>query len=502
MKKPLLCLAAALAVACTPLCVPGLAVCGAGNQAVTAAEPVTDVEEIVNTLDALCAENGLPASVLIAPADYAPYPEYAGMVVVEFHLTQAPGTDFSQMSAALASAAAKSGIFKERYRIAVLVNGARSDANDPEEPNVSKVNPKVTEAFAAGAETVEAYISFTFDAGGISLWTHEKMLEYQATLDPAQYTEEEILVMAGQYWEKLQIDTLTAAREETVAEIVDALGADPDSVEIDGDYRFSCVLTEAQAALADGVEAIRSVSLKSAFVSMADLGLIPRDLTVQIETQHPDVYDDQGVTRYMMPMLAFYWKGEGTPENAEIGGHTLTLITERMLGFEPYEVQSIADAAKALNGWEGYGSTTYTVPDGLIQRGFWIVSGAGNPEFAAALLDDPRIDICGILYTTEQKDYDWDTDEDGNAIPIILEDLDDLHYSLALVPLKHIGTGDIDRSGTANIADAVLLARFNAEDAGLDMTKFNAGEADLNADGTVDALDLAALLCQLANIAA
>ena len=63
---------------------------------------------------------------------------------------------------------------------------------------------------------------------------------------------------------------------------------------------------------------------------------------------------------------------------------------------------------------------------------------------------------------------------------------------------SHFGTGDLNADGSTDIADAVALARFNAEDTELDTSALNMDEADLNADGTVDALDLAELLKGLA----
>ncbi len=175
-------------------------------------------------------------------------------------------------------------------------------------------------------------------------------------------------------------------------------------------------------------------------VKAASQNITADDIVRQISTKKPDVYDEIGKTEYAVPHLAFYWKGEGAPENAEIGGHTLTLIADRGIYYEPYQVQSIADAAEHLSAWMPYTNSSYIVQDELTQSGIWIVSGANEPEFAAALLADPRIDICGILYTTILEEYHWDVDENGNEYPFILEDLDGLHYSLELVPLKHFDT--------------------------------------------------------------
>jgi hypothetical protein len=67
---------------------------------------------------------------------------------------------------------------------------------------------------------------------------------------------------------------------------------------------------------------------------------------------------------------------------------------------------------------------------------------------------------------------------------------------LTLMPIRHIGSGDLNGDGESDIADAVLLARYNAEDDGvkdIDLT-----EADLTGDGRVNAEDHALLLQHLA----
>ena len=63
------------------------------------------------------------------------------------------------------------------------------------------------------------------------------------------------------------------------------------------------------------------------------------------------------------------------------------------------------------------------------------------------------------------------------------------------------GSGDTDCSGTVNIADGVLLARYLAEDHDITVTAQGAANADINGDGGVTADDLTALLETLANIA-
>ena len=61
------------------------------------------------------------------------------------------------------------------------------------------------------------------------------------------------------------------------------------------------------------------------------------------------------------------------------------------------------------------------------------------------------------------------------------------------------GAGDVDQNGKVEIADAIMLARWLAED---DITVTTAGlaDADLNGDGIVTSEDQGKLLCRLAGI--
>ena len=56
------------------------------------------------------------------------------------------------------------------------------------------------------------------------------------------------------------------------------------------------------------------------------------------------------------------------------------------------------------------------------------------------------------------------------------------------------GSGDVDRSGTIDLADAVLLQRFLNEDENVTFDEQNTANADLDGDGNVSQTDLVALL--------
>ncbi len=61
-------------------------------------------------------------------------------------------------------------------------------------------------------------------------------------------------------------------------------------------------------------------------------------------------------------------------------------------------------------------------------------------------------------------------------------------------------SGDVDLNGLTNIADAVLLARFLAEDAEINVTAEGKANADLNADGNLTGADQTLLLELIANV--
>ena len=61
-------------------------------------------------------------------------------------------------------------------------------------------------------------------------------------------------------------------------------------------------------------------------------------------------------------------------------------------------------------------------------------------------------------------------------------------------------TGDIDCNGNTNIADAVLLARFIAEDAEISVSAEGKANADLDGDGDVTGADQPLLLELIANV--
>ena len=67
-------------------------------------------------------------------------------------------------------------------------------------------------------------------------------------------------------------------------------------------------------------------------------------------------------------------------------------------------------------------------------------------------------------------------------------------------PVQQYERGDVDGSGEINVADAVLLARYVAEDKSAKVTEAGVAAADTNKDGKVDANDTARLLERIAGL--
>jgi hypothetical protein len=129
-----------------------------------------------------------------------------------------------------------------------------------------------------------------------------------------------------------------------------------------------------------------------------------------------------------------------------------------------------------------------TAPDYAAQ-GYLMMQLPGENAAQARALADRIAALPGVAYTAITGSMPNSFTQSENLL-------------LRLAPILHFGSGDLNGDGETNIGDAVLLARFNAEDFELDASTLNMDEADLNADGVTDALDLAELLRQLANTTA
>ena len=111
----------------------------------------------------------------------------------------------------------------------------------------------------------------------------------------------------------------------------------------------------------------------------------------------------------------------------------------------------------------------------------WTAYIDGLYELKDKLLADPRV---------SEAEVEWGIPVGGPG-----------DGTLSIMPVYDFGTGDFNEDGSANIGDAVLLARYLAEDAELKApTETGKNLADMDGDGTLDSADLAALLEQLARI--
>ena len=150
----------------------------------------------------------------------------------------------------------------------------------------------------------------------------------------------------------------------------------------------------------------------------------------------------------------------------------------------------------------GYGKESGTwVIDGKVYDGRILVWDSNFPQGLHAdsclYFDSETFDYCIPYYGVHVADGAADNTA---GIITVRNDLAALNENPHPLVKSSVQPGDFDGNGIVNIADAVLLARFNAEDSGLEPAMLHTDVVDLNADGTVDALDLAQLLRSLANL--
>ena len=272
MKKILTYLAVTLLLMQSSVCVVNAAAeaVESGTITISAKEAVTDTDQICTILTAYFEENGLDAACFYAET-YDLHPEYAGKIIVEFNYADSIGTNYGIDYDHLMEYLIEQNIPKESIRVVPLLNGepyVQETASD------TKVDEKVLDAFASGAQSVEVYILYKdIPVGEISAWSREQAALYAETLDKNVYSEEEIVNMESAYYSETVTEALKKERNARTAEILTVIGVDTDSAICDENYpRLSCVLTKDQVETAKGNEFVRLITLKSEWKS-ADLGI-------------------------------------------------------------------------------------------------------------------------------------------------------------------------------------------------------------------------------------
>ena len=272
MKKILTYLAVTLLLMQSSVCVVNAAAETVDSDTITisAEETITDSDQICTILTAYFEENGLNAACFYAET-YDLHPEYAGKIIVEFNYADSIGTNYGTDYDHLMEFLNEQNIPKESIRVVPLLNGepyVQETASD------TKVDEKVLDAFASGAQSVEVYILYKdIPVGEISAWSREQAALYAETLDKNVYSEEEIVNMESAYYSETVTEALKKERNARTAEILTVIGVDTDSAICAENYpRLSCVLTKDQVETAKGNEFVRLITLKSEWKS-ADLGI-------------------------------------------------------------------------------------------------------------------------------------------------------------------------------------------------------------------------------------
>ncbi|MCQ2469815.1 MAG: LPXTG cell wall anchor domain-containing protein [Ruminococcus sp.] len=273
MKKILTYLAVTLLLMQSSVCVVNAAAeaVESGTITISAKEAVTDTDQICTILTAYFEENGLDSACFYAET-YDLHPEYAGKIIVEFNYADSIGTNYGIDYDHLMEYLIEQNIPKESIRVVPLLNGepyVQETASD------TKVDEKVLDAFASGAQSVEVYILYKdIPVGEISAWSREQAALYAETLDKNVYSEEEIVNMESAYYSETVTEALKKERNARTAEILTVIGVDTDSAICAENYpRLSCVLTKDQVETAKGNELVRRITLKSEWKSAEDLGI-------------------------------------------------------------------------------------------------------------------------------------------------------------------------------------------------------------------------------------
>ena len=219
-------------------------------------------------------------------------------------------------------------------------------------------------------------------------------------------------------------------------------------------------------------------------------------------------------TEYEVDLAAMQVRAPDGTVNAE-----LTAVLPDYLAFRPLSITCLNgqffDDLAAEQGYEAAAARFTELARSIPLEYSWI---ANTENFYCEISLGSQV-IGGVEYAEDVGDdlgaRPWQLSEDGFSAETGITDPDfteNAHTecreettappeetTLAPVATKR---GDVDCNGDINIADAILLARFNAEDQSEEarVTAQGKANADTNHDGSVKADDLAFLLSYLADL--
>lgn len=137
-------------------------------------------------------------------------------------------------------------------------------------------------------------------------------------------------------------------------------------------------------------------------------------------------------------------------------------------------------------------------PDALNTPEYRHITPASDGDYqigdSDSLSFDDAVTLCEKLEQRDDIAFAWMV----GALSGPNEEAGDEKIYFRLTPFDPRGSGDLNQDGKTNICDAVLLARYNAEDPEVPITEAGLAEADFNGDGFVDAADYRAIMQYLA----
>ena len=149
--------------------------------------------------------------------------------------------------------------------------GTQTETSAP--PESAALSPKVMKEVVdaiAGGET-KIPVQLTYQKVNVEQPAREKAAAFEQTLDPDEYTPEEINRTVGDYYIRIREELYEERIRERAVEIMEALGIDPETAICYTDTeKISCMMTPGQIAAADQYELITRIAKRYTWTYSGD----------------------------------------------------------------------------------------------------------------------------------------------------------------------------------------------------------------------------------------